>query len=55
MASTGPALSGGYEGPSITIEYWNGFTGDDGPAMQRLVDDFNDSQDKITVKMNVVR
>jgi multiple sugar transport system substrate-binding protein len=55
VATTGPALSGGYEGPPVTIDYWNGFTGGDGPAMRKLVDAFNSSQDKITVKMNVVR
>ena len=55
LAATGPALSGGYDGPPVTIEYWNGFTGGDGPAMRQLVADFNDSQDLVTVRMNVVR
>ena len=34
---TGPALTGGYTGPPVTISFWNGFTGGDGPAMRRLV------------------
>jgi multiple sugar transport system substrate-binding protein len=38
----------------ITLEFWNGFTGPDGPAMQKVVDDFNASQDKITVKTNIM-
>jgi len=55
LASTGPALTGGYTGPPIQLEYWNGFTGGDGPAMRQLVADFNASQDAITVRMNVVQ
>jgi len=55
IASTGPELSGDYTGPPLTLEYWNGFTGGDGPAMRQLVADFNASQDLITVNMNVVQ
>ena len=55
LASTGPVLNGAYEGPPVTLEYWNGFTGGDGPAMRQLVADFNTSQDLITVRMNVVQ
>lgn len=55
VAATGPPLGGGYTGPPVTIEYWNGFTGGDGPAMRQLVADFNASQDLITVRMNVVQ
>ncbi|WP_448073116.1 extracellular solute-binding protein [Georgenia yuyongxinii] len=55
LAATGPPVGGGYEGPPVTLKYWNGFTGGDGPAMRQLVADFNDSQDLITVRMNVVQ
>jgi multiple sugar transport system substrate-binding protein len=55
VATTGPPLDGGYDGPQVTIEYWNGFTGGDGPAMRQLVADFNAGQDLITVNMNVVQ
>ncbi|TRW43193.1 extracellular solute-binding protein [Georgenia yuyongxinii] len=55
LAATGPPLDGGYDGPPVTLEYWNGFTGGDGPAMRQLVTDFNNSQDLITVRMNVVQ
>jgi multiple sugar transport system substrate-binding protein len=55
VAETGPALSGEYTGPPVQIEYWNGFTGGDGPAMRRLVEEFNASQDLIRVRMNVVQ
>jgi multiple sugar transport system substrate-binding protein len=39
----------------VTISYWNGFTGGDGPAMRKLVADFNASQDRITVEQNTIR
>jgi multiple sugar transport system substrate-binding protein len=55
IASTGPTFNGSYNGPRVTLEYWNGFTGGDGPAMRQLVADFNASQDRITVNMNVVQ
>ena len=55
QVALGPPLGGGYDGPPVTIEYWNGFTGGDGPAMRQLVEDFNNSQDLITVRMNVVQ
>jgi len=51
----GPPLSeDGYTGPPITIEYWNGFTGGDGPYMRRMVDEFNATHDKITVESNTL-
>ncbi|MFD1507369.1 ABC transporter substrate-binding protein [Georgenia yuyongxinii] len=55
LAATGPPVEGDYDGPPVTLEYWNGFTGGDGPAMRQLVTDFNNSQDRITVRMNVVQ
>jgi multiple sugar transport system substrate-binding protein len=55
LTGTGPALGETYQGPPITISYWNGFTGGDGPAMRKLVADFNASQDPITVEQNTVR
>ncbi|MDQ7879499.1 ABC transporter substrate-binding protein [Microbacterium sp. QXD-8] len=38
----------------IVLDFWNGFTGPDGPALQQVVDDFNDSQDEIEVKTNIM-
>ena len=54
QVDTGSALGDAYDGPPVTISYWNGFTGGDGPAMQKLVADFNASQDLITVDQNTV-
>ncbi|GAA3895321.1 ABC transporter substrate-binding protein [Leifsonia kafniensis] len=38
----------------VTLDFWNGFTGPDGPALQKVVDDFNTSQDRVTVKTNIM-
>lgn len=55
VATVGPALGDTYTGPRVHLEYWNGFTGGDGPSMRKLVADFNASQDAINVRMNVVQ
>lgn len=47
-------FSGEYTGPDLTLAYWNGFTGGDGPAMQQLVKDFSAEHDNIDVKNNSV-
>ncbi|MFI6480983.1 ABC transporter substrate-binding protein [Nonomuraea sp. NPDC050663] len=37
-----PSFTGGdYTGPKVTLSYWNGFTGGDGPHMRSMVDAFN--------------
>jgi multiple sugar transport system substrate-binding protein len=50
------AGSGGksYNGPKVSLEFWNGFTGGDGPYMQKLVDQFNSEEKNIDVSMNTV-
>jgi multiple sugar transport system substrate-binding protein len=47
-----PTFSGGeYKGPKVTLEYWNGFTGGDGPHMQAMLAGFNKKYEgRITVK-----
>ena len=54
VVDTGTALGGSYDGPPVTLSYWHGFTGGDGPAMRQMVADFNASQDLITVEQNTV-
>ncbi|MGI8645106.1 MAG: extracellular solute-binding protein, partial [Nocardioides sp.] len=41
-----------YAGAALSLAYWNGFTGGDGPAMQALVQSFMDAHDNITVENN---
>ena len=56
-----PAVSGStsggtgakYEGPNVSLAFWNGFTGGDGPFMKDLVTQFNSETDNIEVKMSV--
>jgi multiple sugar transport system substrate-binding protein len=43
----------GYDGPNVTLNFWNGFTGGDGPYMKKLVDKFNSEHPNIAVTMNV--
>ncbi len=43
-----------YSGPALTLAYWNGFTGGDGPAMQALVKEFQSTHDNVTVENNTV-
>src|SRR4029450_9754278 len=44
----------GYAGPPVTIQYWNGFTGGDGPYMRDMVDEFNAAHENIKVESNTL-
>lgn len=56
--SSGPASSGGgssaASGGHVTLTYWNGFTGPDGPTVTALVNQFNKSHPGITIKMSIM-
>ncbi|GAA1488012.1 ABC transporter substrate-binding protein [Brachybacterium sacelli] len=41
-----------YDGPEVTITFWNGFTGGDGPYMKQLVSEFTEANPLITVKQS---
>ena len=43
-----------YAGAALTLTYWNGFTGGDGPAMQALVKKFVSEHDNIEIKTNSI-
>src|SRR5690625_7866018 len=45
------ACSDGADGSGgpLTLTMWHGLTGPDGPAFQLVVDEFNESQDEITL------
>jgi len=57
-AATGAAtaVAGGatYDGPALTLNFWNGFTGADGPLLRELVERFSAEHDNIDVAMNVM-
>lgn len=53
-APAGDKFTGKYTGPAVTLSYWNGFTGGDGPFMDQMVEEFQRSNPKITVKQNTI-
>lgn len=52
QAPSGAGGAEGYDGPAVSLTFWNGFTGGDGPIMKKLVDQFNGEHDNIKVTMN---
>lgn len=48
-------FTGRYTGPAVTLSYWNGFTGGDGPTMDKMVAEFQQGNPKITVKQNTMQ
>src|SRR3712207_6448189 len=53
QAETGE-FTGEYDGPAVTLSYWNGFTGADGPFMDELVRQFQEENDNITIESNTI-
>jgi multiple sugar transport system substrate-binding protein len=51
---SGKKFTGKYTGPAVTLSYWNGFTGGDGPFMDKLVEQFQQENPKVTVKQNTI-
>jgi multiple sugar transport system substrate-binding protein len=48
-------FTGEYDGPAVTLSYWNGFTGGDGPFMEDLVKTFMDEHDNIKIESNTIQ
>ncbi|MEJ5943717.1 extracellular solute-binding protein [Pseudokineococcus basanitobsidens] len=44
------ATTGEYDGPPVDLDFWNPFTGGDGPTMARLVQQFTDSHPSVRVR-----
>ena len=44
-----------YTGPNVSLAFWNGFTGGDGPFMRKLVEQFNSEHQNIKVSMNTLQ
>ena len=49
----GVAAAKTYDGPAVDLQFWNGFTGGDGPFMRDMVSKFNQEHQNINVKMVV--
>ena len=58
LQSTGQGVGGftggRYKGPALTLDYWSGFTGGDGPAMDALVRRFVSGHENIAVEPNAI-
>jgi multiple sugar transport system substrate-binding protein len=52
-ATSGAAAATAASGPKVTLTYWSGFTGGDGPTYVSLVKEFNDTHPNIQVNMQV--
>jgi multiple sugar transport system substrate-binding protein len=50
---TGSAAGSAYNGPKVTLAFWNGFTGADGDYAKKMVNQFNSETPNIHVNMNV--
>lgn len=48
-------FTGEYDGPDVSLSYWNGFTGGDGPFMTELVEQFQQEHDNITIESNTIQ
>ena len=44
----------GYDGPPVSLAYWNGLTGGDGPIMKKLMNQFNKEHPNIKVSMSAI-
>jgi multiple sugar transport system substrate-binding protein len=54
-ASPSASFSATYSGPAVTLSYWNGFTGGDGPYMQKMVAQFQQEHPNIKVANNTIQ
>jgi multiple sugar transport system substrate-binding protein len=55
QSAPGGGGASGYDGPKVTLSFWNGFTGGDGAYMKKLVQRFNSEHPNIAVTMNVMQ
>jgi multiple sugar transport system substrate-binding protein len=53
-ACGGSGSSSDKSGGTVTLSFWNGFTGGDRPGVEHLVDQFNRSHPKIHVNMQIM-
>jgi multiple sugar transport system substrate-binding protein len=56
---TAPSVAGGggaekYEGPAVSLAFWNGLTGGDGPIMRKIIAAFNKEHPNIKVTMTAI-
>ena len=47
-------MTGAYDGPPVTLKFWNGLTGGDGPYMRKLLARFQILNPKVTIQMYAI-
>jgi multiple sugar transport system substrate-binding protein len=54
---TAASFAGGrtYDGPPLTLDFWNGFTGGDGPQMLAITDAFTKEHPNVRIRMVTAR
>jgi multiple sugar transport system substrate-binding protein len=55
QAPAGDGGAAGYDGPAVTLAFWNGFTGGDGAYMKQLVQQFQTENANIKISMNTLQ
>ena len=55
QAPAGDGGAAGYDGPAVTLQFWNGFTGGDGAFMKKLVTQFQTEHQNIKISMNTMQ
>lgn len=53
--AAGAGGAAGYDGPNVSLAFWNGFTGGDGAFMKTLVDQFNSEHANIAVTVQTMQ
>lgn len=53
--ATGDGGAQGYDGPEVSLQFWNGFTGGDGAFMKTLVDEFQKEHTNIAVTVQTMQ
>lgn len=51
---SGDGGASGYDGPPVTLAYWNGLTGGDGPIMRKLTDKFTKENPNIKITTTTI-
>ncbi|SKC38136.1 ABC transporter substrate-binding protein [Krasilnikoviella flava] len=46
-----PQVAGTYDGPPVTLRFWNGLTGGDGPVMRTLIEEFTAAHPNVRIDM----
>jgi multiple sugar transport system substrate-binding protein len=46
-----PAVTAAYDGPPVTLRFWNGLTGGDGPVMRALLAEFTRAHPNVRIDM----